>query len=130
MSNARSSRVARLIAGLRHAFALGGPHGTLAEADRDLLRRLAQAINRRGMSAAAVLFLESIRPLGYLGSQAMVFLQPFLTFLFSPQEYERLAALLERREGVGLLIDAIEAAGAQPTPDVGQSSEDSPGGQA
>jgi len=106
--------MAKLIAGVRHAFALEGPQGRLTEADRELLRRLALAIVARRMSTPAVLFLASLRPLNYIGSQAMVFLRPFLTPLFNTKQYERLAAILERREGIGWLIDAIEAVPPRP----------------
>ncbi len=62
------------------------------------------------MGAPAVLFLSSLRPLNFVGSQAMLFLKPFLTPLFNTQQYERLAAILERREGISALIEAIETA--------------------
>lgn len=114
MSNARWPRIGKLVAGLRHAFAVGGPHGPLTEADRELLRRLALAVVLRRMSTPALLFLQSVRPLNYVGSQAMVFLRPFLTPLFNQVDYDRLAAVLERREGIGALIEAIEGALARP----------------
>lgn len=106
---------------VRHAFALSGPHGPLSEADRELLRRLARAVVVRRMGAPALLFLESIRPLSYIGSQALVFLRPFLTPLFRPSDYERLAAILERREGIQALIRAIHEAMPEPP-----ASEDTP----
>jgi len=96
------------VAGARHAFALEGPHGPLDEADRELLRQLALAIVRRRMVGPAVLFLESLRPLSYVGSQAMLFLRPFLTPLLNTERYDRLAEILERREGVEELVKAIE----------------------
>lgn len=108
LSDAESGRLDRLRAGLKHAFALDSPHGELAEPDRELLRRVAVAIEKRSMCPVAVMFLESIRPLSYISSQALVFLQPFLTALFSTAEYERLVAILERREGITALIDEIE----------------------
>jgi len=95
---------------VRHAFALDSPHGALSEEDRELLARLAGAIVRRRMAMPAVLFLESVRPLSGIGSQAMVFLRPFLTPLLKPADYDRIAAILERREGVGALVEAIQAA--------------------
>jgi hypothetical protein len=97
-------------AGLRHAFALRSPLGPLNQEDHALLSKLAGAIVRRRMAAPAILFLGSLRPLGYMGSQAMVFLRPFATLLFKPSDYERLAAILERREGIDALLNAIEAA--------------------
>ena len=74
------------------------------------MRRLALAIVARRMGAPAVLFLSSLRPLNFVGSQAMLFLKPFLTPLFNTHQYERLAAILERREGISALIEAIETA--------------------
>jgi len=99
-------------AGVRNAFALEGPHGELTEADHELLERLARAIVVRGMAVPALLFLNSIGPLNSLGSQALVFLRPFLTPLFKPPDYDRAAAILERRESIGALVEAIEAAEA------------------
>ena len=104
----------RFVASLRHAFAVE-PHGPLTDADRKLLARLAAAIVLRRMGAPAILFLESLRPLNYVGSQAMVFLRPFLTPLFNPGDYKRLAAIVERREGLRALVEAIEAAVAKPS---------------
>jgi len=97
---------------MRHAFSLENPLGPLDEADHALLSRLAGAVVRRRMETPAVLFLESLRPLNYLGSQALLFLRPLATTLFKPDEYERLTQILERREGLGALIEAIEAASA------------------
>ncbi len=86
------------------------PLGPLSEADRELLRQLALAIARRRMVAPAILFLESLRPLSYVGSQAMLFLRPFLTPLLNTERYDRLAEILERREGIEALVQAIESA--------------------
>ena len=112
MSNTRWSRLTRVVAGLRHAFAVN-THGPLTEADRKLLARLAMAIVLRRMTGPAILFLESLRPLNYIGSQAMTFLRPFLTPLFNRADYKRLAAVLERREGLRNLVEAIEDAAAK-----------------
>ena len=89
---------------------MGSPHGPLSEADRELLAQLALAIARRRMVTPAILFLESLKPLSYVGSQAMVFLRPFLTPLLNTECYERLTQILERREGLDALVQAIEGA--------------------
>ena len=93
----------------RNAFDLDGPYGTLTEEDRRLLAKVAHAVVSRGMSTPAVLFLSSVRPLNSIGSQAMVFLRPFLTPLLNPADYDRMAAIIDRREGIGALVEAIEA---------------------
>ncbi len=108
MSKARWPRIAKLRKSLRHAFSLESPHGPLSEADRELLARLARAVTRRRMVGPAILFLESLRPLSFVGSQALIFLRPFLTPLFDAANYERLAEILERREGIEELVQAIE----------------------
>jgi len=101
----------RLREGLRHAFALASPHGPLTQPDLDLLNKLADKIVARGMAMPATLFLQSVQPLNGVGSQAMVFLRPFLTGLFfNTDQYDRLTEILERREGLGALVDAIETA--------------------
>jgi hypothetical protein len=89
------------------------PFGPLTEADRELLGQIALAIARRRMVGPAILFLESLRPLSYIGSQAMLFLRPFLTPLLNTERYDRLAEILERREGVEELVKAIERAEAK-----------------
>ena len=116
MSRPGWPRAARFVAKLRHAFALEGPHGPLTDADRELLARLAGFVARRQMASPATLFLESLRPLNYVGSQALAFLHPFVGPLFGERDYERLTAVLERREGIAALIEAIEAA-AEPRED-------------
>ncbi len=98
--------------GLRNAFDLQSPHGPLTDDDRRLLSRLAGAVVKRRMAAPAVLFLGSVRPLNSVGSQALVFLRPFLTGLFNTEDYDRVVAILDRREGLEALSDAIEAAEA------------------
>ncbi|MHC4562506.1 MAG: hypothetical protein ACYS8X_07000 [Planctomycetota bacterium] len=89
------------------------PHGPLEQHDYDLLAKLADKIVRRRMAMPAILFLQSVRPLNMVGSQAMVFLRPFLTPLFNQADYDRMAAIMERREGLTALVDAIEAAQAE-----------------
>ena len=104
----------RLVDGIRHAFAMEGPHGPLTDEDHALLRRLADKIVARRMALPATLFLQSVQPLNAIGSQAMVFLRPFLTGLFFKQaDYDQVAAILERREGIGALVEAVEAVRAE-----------------
>ena len=77
--------------------------------DEALLDRLAARIVELRMEVPAVLALESGRSLGFLASQAMIFLEPFARALFRLPDYRRLAALIERRETVEKLTAKIEA---------------------
>ena len=92
---------------LRRTFALEGTEGFTQE-ELALLERLAKAVIHRRMAAPAILFLESLIPLSYIGSQVMHFLRPFMTFLFSQEEYDRLSHLLERRSTIEHLIETIK----------------------
>jgi len=103
------TRIQRFRRGLRNAFSLESPHGALGDEDRQLLARLAEAIVARRMAAPAVLFLGSVRPLNAIGSQAMVFLRPFVSGLLNQADYDRMTEIVDRREGIAALIDAIEA---------------------
>lgn len=63
---------------------------------------------RYRMTVPAILFLESVKPLSFVGSQAMYFFEPMVRAIFPVPEYERFAALMERRESVEALLVAIE----------------------
>ncbi len=91
----------------RHAFAVGGPQTKWSSADRELVDRLADFIVRRRLAAAAFMALEAGRPFNFLGSQALTFLSPFATLVFAPDEYRRFTQILEKRDCVDLILEAI-----------------------
>ncbi|MFQ5685438.1 MAG: hypothetical protein ACE5GV_02135 [Candidatus Scalindua sp.] len=99
-------KVKKIIAGFKHAFATEGVK--LEDSDTALIRKLADFVVKRDMSVPAVMFLESVRPLNFVGSQSMVFFKPILSRFFSRDEYDRIANILEKREVVDLLINEIE----------------------
>ena len=100
------SRIERLRATFAYAFAVdsGEP---FSDADRALVDRLAQLVVRRRMTAPALMALESARPLSFVGSQVLAFAGPLLKVAFSPNDYDRLQGLLERRHSLDLIIDTI-----------------------
>ena len=63
---------------------------------------------RYRMTVPAILFLESVKPLSFVGSQALHFFEPMVTAVFTVPDYERFAALMERRENLETLLVAIE----------------------
>lgn len=101
-------------AGLAHAFAVPADPGTPAPEDLALLERVADAIHRRGMAAPTVMFLESMAPMNFLGSQALHFMHPIIELAFSANEVEQVARLLERRDTISRLITLIEAKSVTP----------------
>jgi len=60
------------------------------------------------MTVPAIFFLESMKPLSFVGSQAMHFFEPFVNAFFPVRDYERFALLMERRENLELLLVKIE----------------------
>lgn len=98
--------IKKIIDGFKHAFATDGVK--LDDCDTTLIRKLADYIVKRNMSVPAVMFLESVRPLNYVGSQAMVFFKPILSRFFTREEYDKLATMLEKREVIDRLIKEIE----------------------
>jgi hypothetical protein len=77
--------------------------------DDELLERVAEGIAIRRLSVPAILFLESSKPLSFIGSQFLVFMEPFVKTLFNAASYDRFAALMEDRESYERLIQKIEA---------------------
>ncbi len=87
--------------------------------DQEILDRLASWVVAKRMTAPAIIFLESHRPLSFVGSQAMIaagpiahFFEPFLQHLIGPgyehAVYKRFAGLMEDRDNVERMIIAIE----------------------
>ncbi len=83
---------------------------TLTDEEKQFLDEMADRIVRRRMTSAALFFLESMKPLGWMGSQMMYFFRPFVQALWSdPKTWDRVAKLLERRGSIELLLRRLEA---------------------
>lgn len=94
---------------VRYAFATEDEAKTVfSEEEQALLEKVAVMVVRKRLGAPALMFLESIRPLNFLGSQAMIFLQPIVSLAVSTKEMEILARILERRKSISFLIELIE----------------------
>ena len=80
----------------------------LTPEDLALLERVAARVVELRLEVPAVLTLESVRPLSFVASQAMFFFQPLVQALLRFGEYQRFAALAERREALEALTTLIE----------------------
>jgi hypothetical protein len=81
----------------------------LSEDEAALLGALAKRIAELRMTAPAIFLLESMKPLNFVASQAMVFFQPIVSAFFDTTAYDRLSKLLERRDAIEHLLRTIEA---------------------
>ncbi len=107
-----SEQLRRVKEHLRHAFAVGPAVGELSSEDLALLDRVADAVVKRGMAIPAAVFLESLGPMNFLGSQALHFLTPLLDLACDARDIERVACLLERRDAIPRVIALIETKSA------------------
>ncbi len=82
--------------------------GEFNEKDQALFDKLADFVTKRKMTAPAILFLESTKPLNFIGSQFLVVLGPLIKVFFNIAEYDRIVELMEKRENVERLICSIE----------------------
>ena len=102
------SRLERLRIWFAHAFAVeSSTNLTIDEAEQKLVDRVADFIVRRRLAAPALMILEVGRPLNFVGSQLLVFLNPFISILFNRQEFQRFTQLLEKRRSIDVIIEAI-----------------------
>jgi hypothetical protein len=80
----------------------------LPEEEDAILEKLAQKVVQWRMATPAILFLESVKPLNYIGSQTMVFFEPVVQTIFNFRDYDTLRATMEKRESVEILLQKIE----------------------
>ena len=73
-----------------------------------LVERTAQLIIRWGLATPAITFLEANKPLSFVGSQALLMLQP-ITDLFVARELSTdLVTLLADRDRLEMLLTSLE----------------------
>ena len=101
---------------LSHAFSTKSEAEVFTIEDLALLERVAYAVVKRGMTAPATVFLESLGPMNFLGSQALYFLAPIVEWALNAKEIEHAARLLERRDTISRLITIIDTKSAPQAP--------------
>jgi hypothetical protein len=97
----------------RHPFSTGPKTAgeekkELTPEQQEILDKIAKKVVLWKMSVPAILFLESVKPLNYIGSQMMVFFEPFVQTLFSWKDYDEFRKMMEERENTERLLQAIE----------------------
>jgi hypothetical protein len=79
-----------------------------AERKAELFGKVAQKIVDMRLTPIAVVTLESVKPLSFIGSQLMVFFQPIYSAVFPFKQYDEFAALLEERSNIEEFIQLVE----------------------
>lgn len=94
---------------LAHAFAVERPEDFAPTDEQQLIAdRICREIIRRDMVTLAIVSLETCRPLNYVGSQAIHFFSPFLSFLVEPKSQHIFADFLEKRGSIEWLCQRLE----------------------
>jgi hypothetical protein len=101
------------------------------EDEEEMIRKIANTIHQYGMEVPAILMVESIKPLTWIGSQmGRVFLSPFLPAFGEDIGIggEKFLQIFEKRENVEKLLDALEELAQEeegrPKEEGGASSEE------
>ncbi len=82
---------------------------TMTEEEQAILKKVATKVVERRMAVPAIVFLESVKPLNYIGSQVLVFFEPIIQTVFNFKDYDNFRSALEKRESIETLILNIEA---------------------
>ena len=85
-----------------------GPALVVTDPQAAAVDRVAGFVVRFSLTVPAILTLETLRPLSFVGSQFMHVLTPALTSFLRIDEWDELAHLLEDRRGLEFLIRRIE----------------------
>lgn len=80
----------------------------LNKEDKALIEKIAGKIVERRLTVIAILFLEMGKPLSFIGSSLLAFLEPVLQSIISFEDIERFRIILEDRDNVEYLIQQIE----------------------
>lgn len=74
----------------------------------DMIEKVARFITERHLAPAGILFLESVRPLHGIGSQALFFVLPFAEILFDSKKYQHFAMMMEKEDHLKKLIARMD----------------------
>jgi hypothetical protein len=79
------------------------------ERQKAIVDKLAKWVINHRLSLPAIMTLESISPLNFLGSQAMVFFQPFVAAFLNTGDYKEFQEMLEYRQSIHYMVQVLEA---------------------
>jgi len=80
----------------------------LTSKEKEVVSRLVDRIIKYDMSAPAIFFLESYKPMSFIGSQVMLAFQPVVKLIYSFESFDVIQNILEKREGVEYILREIE----------------------
>ena len=82
--------------------------GSLSPEQEEVLHKVAKKVVQKRMTVPALMFIESVKPLNFIGSQLMVFFEPIVQTLFDFKAYTIFREAIEDRQNVEVLMQLIE----------------------
>lgn len=79
----------------------------------DFMNGIAREIVQRQLTVPAIIFLETIKPLSFLGNQLLIFANPVVSLIVRTENYYKFVRMIENRENVEKLTIAIEEENAR-----------------
>jgi len=83
-------------------------NGGLTPEQDEVLEKVAKKVVEKRMTVPALMFIESVKPLNFIGSQVMVFFEPIVQALFDFKSYNIFREIIEERDNVEILMQKIE----------------------
>ena len=83
-------------------------NSNIRDNDRQFLIDLAAKIKLKKLNVPSIFFLEMMKPLSFISSQAMIFFGPIFSAFIKPDSYYRAAEIFENRDNVEFLLKEIE----------------------
>ncbi len=83
-------------------------NSNIRDNDRQFLIDLAAKIKSKNLNVPSIFFLEMMKPLSFISSQAMIFFGPIFSAFIKPDSYYRAAEIFENRDNVEFLLKEIE----------------------
>lgn len=74
----------------------------------DLMEKISKAIVQRQLTVPAIIFLESVKPLSFLGNQMLIFANPVISLVVQSGNYYKFIRMIENRENIEKLTIMIE----------------------
>ena len=81
---------------------------SLSQKDKELVDKHARRIVDKGLGTMAILMVDSMKPLSYIGSQLLHIANPILTIFPYFKDFDRIAELLEDSENIEYFLTRIE----------------------
>ncbi len=78
------------------------------EEANQIIEKFSRWIVERRMAAVAIITIESLKPLSFIGSQALHAAFPFAEIFINREDYMKFAVLLEDHKNLTRLVDRID----------------------